>query len=61
MNLDDFYVYGAGANQGTEFNRFQNLENNTYLFTGSEETAAIESDPNLLEVFFNQGFAFESL
>ena len=60
-DIPEFYVYGAGASQGTEFNRFQNLENNTYLFTGSEETAAIINDPNLSEVFFNQGFAFESL
>ena len=60
-DIPEFYVYGAGASQGTEFNRFQNLENNTYLYAGPEESADIISDPNLSEAFFNEGFAFESL
>ena len=60
-DIPEFYVYGAGADEGTQFNRFQNLENNTYLYAGPSESANIISDPNLSETFLNQGFAFESL
>ena len=60
-DVADFYVYDAAANLGTAFNRFQNLENNTYLFAGEAEAAAIRNDPNLSNVFLDQGLAFESL
>ena len=60
-DIPEFYVYGVGANRGTEFNRFQNRENNTFLFAGPSETAAINSDPNLPRTFIDQGGAFESL
>lgn len=60
-DIPDFYLYEAGAGQGIVYNRFQNNFNNTFLFTGPEETAAIESDPNLSAVFTNQGVAFEAL
>ena len=60
-DIPEFYLYGAGAGEGTEFNRFRNNSNGTYLFAGPEETAAIESDPNLSSAFTNEGVAFESL
>ena len=60
-DIPEFYVYGVGANRGTEFNRFQNQENNTFLFAGPSETAAINSDPDLPRTFIDQGGAFESL
>ncbi len=59
-DIPEFYLYGVGAGLGTPFNRFQNRENNTFLFAGSEETAAINSDPNLSAVFLDQGGAFEA-
>ena len=60
-DIADFYVFGAGTNQGTAFNRFQNQENGTYLFAAPAETEAIRNDPNLSNVFLDQGVAFESL
>jgi FG-GAP repeat len=60
-DVPEFYVYGAGANRGTEFHRFQNQDNNTFLYAGPSETEAINSDPNLSAVFADQGIAFESL
>ena len=60
-DIADFYLYGAGAGEGTEFNRFRNNNNGTYLFAGPEETAAINNDPNLSATFTDQGVAFESL
>ena len=60
-DIPEFYLYGAGAGEGTEFHRFQNNENGTFLFAGPDETAAINSDPNLLGAFTDQGVAFESL
>ena len=60
-DIPEFYVYGVGANLGAKFNRFQNLENGTYLFAGESETQGIKSDPNLSAVFLDQGAAFESL
>ena len=60
-DIPEFYVYGAGADRGTEFHRFQNQANNTYLYAGEAETAAINSDPNLSNLFLDQGVAFESV
>jgi|GEM_PF-3283753 len=60
-DIPDFYLFGAGANQGTEFNRFQNNNNNTFLFAGPGETAAILGNPGFAGVFSNQGVAFEAL
>ena len=60
-DVPEFYLYGVGAGQGVEFNRFQNNENGTFLFAGPEETAAINSDPNLSATFTDQGVAFESM
>jgi hypothetical protein len=59
-DIPEFYVYGVGADQGTEFHRFQNTDNNTFLYAGPSETEAINSDPNLSAVFVDQGIAFES-
>ncbi len=59
-DIPEFYLYGVGANLGTAFNRFQNRENNTFLFAGPDETAAINSDPNLSAAFLDQGGAFEA-
>nr|MDJ0746211.1 hypothetical protein [Xenococcaceae cyanobacterium MO_167.B27] len=60
-DIPEFYLYGVGAEQGTPFNRFQNRANNTFLFAGPEETAAINSDPNFSGAFQDQGGAFESI
>ena len=60
-DIPEFYLFGAGANQGIEFNRFQNNSNNTFLFAGPGETTAILGDPNLSGAFTNQGVAFEAL
>ncbi|VEP16072.1 CHRD domain-containing protein (modular protein) [Hyella patelloides LEGE 07179] len=56
-----FYVRGAGSGLGTEFNRFQNNQNNTFLFAGPGETESIENNPDFSNIFDNQGVAFESL
>ena len=60
-DIPEFYLYGVGAGLGTPFNRFQNRANNTFLFAGPEETAAINSDPNFSAAFLDQGGAFESI
>jgi hypothetical protein len=60
-DIAEFYLYDGSANLGVEFNRFQNTENGTFLYAGPDETEAIESDPNLSNLFVNQGVAFESL
>ena len=60
-DIPEFYLYGADAGKGIAFNRFQNLENNTFLYAGPQETEAILADPNLSANFINQGVAFESL
>ncbi|MDJ0743379.1 MAG: cohesin domain-containing protein [Xenococcaceae cyanobacterium MO_167.B27] len=60
-DIPEFYLYGVGAGLGTQFNRFQNRANNTFLYAGPDETAAINNDPNFSAVFFDQGAAFESL
>jgi peptidyl-prolyl cis-trans isomerase B (cyclophilin B) len=60
-DVAEFYLYGAGAGKGVEFHRFQNTDNNTFLFAGPEETEAINNDPNLSATFTDQGVAFEAL
>ncbi len=60
-DIPEFYLFGVGANQGIEFNRFQNNSNNTFLFAGPGETNAILADPNLAGALTNQGTAFEAL
>lgn len=60
-DIPEFYLYEGTSNRGVEFNRFQNTQNNTFLYAGPEETEAIQNDPNLSNLFTNQGIAFESL
>ena len=60
-DIPEFYLYGVGAERGVEFHRFQNRENGTFLFAAPEETAAINSDADLSNVFIDQGVAFEAL
>jgi hypothetical protein len=60
-DIADFYLLDGSADRGVEFNRFQNTQNNTFLYAGPEETETIENDPNLSSLFINQGVAFESL
>jgi peptidyl-prolyl cis-trans isomerase B (cyclophilin B) len=60
-DVAEFYLYGADAGKGVEFHRFQNNQNNTFLFAGPEETEAINNDPNLSATFTDQGVAFEAL
>ncbi len=59
VDIPEFYLYGVGANKGIEFNRFQNTQNNTFLYAGSAESVAIRN--NFSEVFTENGVAFESL
>lgn len=60
-DIAEFYLLDGSADRGIEFNRFQNTQNNTFLYAGPDETQAIENDPNLSNLFNNQGVAFESL
>lgn len=60
-DVAEFYLYGADTGKGVEFHRFQNNQNNTFLFAGPEETEAINNDPNLSATFTDQGVAFEAL
>jgi hypothetical protein len=60
-DIPEFYLYEGSGDNGVEFNRFQNTQNNTFLYAGPDESAAIESDPNLSNLFNNQGVAFDSL
>jgi hypothetical protein len=60
-DVPEFYLYEGSGDNGVEFNRFQNTQNNTFLYAGPDESAAIESDPNLSNLFTNQGVAFDSL
>ena len=60
-DIPEFYLFGVGAGQGTVFNRFQNLDNNTFLYAGPEETASINGNPDLAAIFSDQGGAFGSL
>ena len=60
-DIPEFYFYDREANLGIDFNRFQNTQNNTFLYAGPSETADIENNPNFASLFANQGGAFESL
>ena len=60
IDLPEFYLYGVGANQGMEFHRFQNIDNNTFLHAGPKETEAIYNDPLLSATLIDQGIAFKS-
>ena len=60
-DIPEFYLLDGSADSGTEFNRFQNNQNNTFLYAGPAESQAIADDPNLNSLFTNQGVAFESL
>ncbi len=60
-DIPEFFLFDGVADRGDDFNRFQNNQNNTFLFAGPEESAAIANDPNLANIFTNQGVAFESL
>lgn len=60
IDIPEFYLYGADANQGVAFNRFQNIQNNTFFYAGPEETTAINSNPDFSGTFLDQGVAFEA-
>ena len=61
VDIPEFYLIDNAVSSGTQFTRFQNLQNNTFLYAGPAETAAIEADPNLSGLFLNQNEAFKSL
>ena len=61
IDIPEFYLFGVGSSQGVEFNRFQNLQNNTFLYAGPSESSGINKDPNLSSIFIDQGTAFESI
>ncbi|MEM9275114.1 MAG: hypothetical protein AAGA80_19435 [Cyanobacteria bacterium P01_F01_bin.143] len=60
-DIPEFYLLDGAADRGVEFNRFQNSQNGTFLYAGPAETNAINANPNLSNLFVNQGVAFESL
>lgn len=60
-DVPEFYLYGSSEDRGPQFSRFQNTQNNTFLYAGPSETEAIESNPNFDDLFINQGDAFQSL
>jgi hypothetical protein len=60
-DIAEFYLLDSSAERGVAFNRFQNTQNNTFLYAGPDETQAIENEPNLSSLFNNQGVAFASL
>ena len=44
-----------------KFHRFQNIDNNTFLYADPEETEAINNHPLLSATLIDQGIAFKSL
>ena len=60
-DIPEFYLRDGNADEGTKFNRLQNQQNGTFLYAGEGETAIIENDDNLSDLFKNQGPAFASL
>ena len=61
QDIPEFYLYEGSADSGTEFNRFQNQQNGTFLYAGGGEIDGIEDNPDLANLFDNQGVAFKSL
>lgn len=61
VDIPEFYLYDNSADLGSQFNRFQNNQNGTFLYAGPGETEAIENNPDFSGLFTNQGNAFESL
>lgn len=60
-DIPEFYLLDNSADRGIEFSRFRNIQNGTYLYAGPAETTDIENNPNLSDLFINEGVAFESL
>ena len=60
-DVAEFFLFDSSADMGIQFTRFQNNQNNTYLFAGEAETQNILDNPDLANAFTNQGDAFESL
>ena len=42
-------------------NKEHNRDNGTFLYAGSEESNAIDSNPDFSHAFLKQGIAFESI
>ena len=61
QDVPEFYLLSGSSETGTAFNRFQNLQNGTFLYAGPEETIGINSNPSLSSIFVDQGVAFKSL
>ena len=60
-DIAEFYLYEGSLENGTEFSRFQNQRNGTYLYAAGAEAEAITNDPDLNSLFDYQGVAFRSL
>lgn len=60
VDIPEFYLIDSSANTGMQFNRFQNIQNGTFLYAGEAETEAIIDNRDLANVFTDQGGAFES-
>ena len=61
VDIPEFYLLSGSADRGIEFHRFQNTQNGTFFYAGPGERELIASDPNLSNIFLNQGVAFKAL
>ena len=61
QDIPEFYLRDGSADGGTVFNRFQNQENGTFLYAGGGEIDTIKDNPDLANLFDNQGVAFKSM
>ena len=59
-DIAEFYLLPPGSGVGEPFDRCRNTHNGGFLFVGESESAAIASNPDLSNVFFSEGEAFES-
>jgi hypothetical protein len=60
-DIPEFYLLPPASDSGASFNRYQNTDNGTFLYAGAAESDAINNNPDLSNIFVNQGGAFNSL
>ena len=60
-DIPEFYLLPPSSGSGDVFTRYQNINNGTYLYAGSEETIAIDNNPDFANIFTKEGSAFGSL
>lgn len=59
-DIPEFYLRHGGSSIGQTYNRFQSIENNTFLYADAQQTAEIETNPEIARLYINQGAAFNS-